>query len=190
MNLLTKSICLSSRNANHGIIHFNSSRFKRDDRDLEEEEENWFDKDDDEDISSAVSPQSDEILKGAKHNDIDMIDNIRRTPNSSVTALSSTNSSQLQVAKKMTDSPTKTTPLTSMTSVAPSVNSRKVTVFYAVFSLHLCLFVYFNNFRYYYYSFGRKLAFLEKSWLSISAFSEYIVICASYIFERRYTCKE
>ena len=93
---------------------------------MEEEEENWFDKDDDEDMSTAVSPHTEEMLKGANHNDIDMIDSIKRTANSSVTPLSPTNASQPQVVKKMTDSPPKTTPLTSsMTSVAPSVNSRK-----------------------------------------------------------------
>jgi len=114
------------RNANHGIIHFNSSRFKRDDRDLEEEEENWFDKDDDEDISTAVSHQTDEMVKENMHNDIDMIDNITRTPSSAINPLNPTNSLQSQVVKKTTDSPPKTTPLASMTSVAPSVNSRKL----------------------------------------------------------------
>ena len=63
------------------------------------------------------------------HNDIDMIDNITRTPSSAINPLNPTNSLQSQVVKKTTDSPPKTTPLASMTSVAPSVNSRKASAF-------------------------------------------------------------
>ena len=98
---------------------------------MEEEEENWFDKEDDEEMPTVASPQSEEKLIAAKYNDVDMIDTLKRTSNNSVAPLSPNNSAQPQTVKKLTDSPPKTTPLTSMTSVAPSVNSRKVNkVFY------------------------------------------------------------
>ena len=96
---------------------------------MEEEEENWFDKDDDEDMSTAVSHQTDEMLNENKHNDIDMIDNLTRTPSSAINPLNPTNSLQPPVVKKTNDSPPKATPLASMTSVAPSVNSRKASKF-------------------------------------------------------------
>lgn len=94
-------------------------------RDLEEEEESWFDKDDD-DMSTTSSMQAEERLKPAKWNDVAVIESLNRTPNNSVTTLNATNSTPPLAVAKMTDSPTKTTPLTSITSVAPSVNSRKV----------------------------------------------------------------
>ena len=121
----------SFRNANHGIIHLNSSRFKRDARDLDEDEEIWFDREDDEDMST-LSPQSDEKPKPnstQKFNDIDMIDTLKRTANNSVVPTSPIVVTQPTTIKKITDSPPKATPLTSLTSIASSVNSRKVRSF-------------------------------------------------------------
>ena len=118
----------SFRNANHGIIHLNSSRFKRDARDLDEDEEIWFDREDDEDMST-VSPQNDEKPKPnstQKFNDIDMIDTLKRTTNNSVVPTSPTIVTQPTTIKKITDSPPKATPLASLTSITSSVNSRKV----------------------------------------------------------------
>eukprot|EP00795_Rhopilema_esculentum_P003263 gene3263-1591_t len=123
----------TDRNANHGIIHINSARYKRDARDLDEDEEIWFDREEDEDVST-VPVQTDENSKptstAQKYNDIDIIVNLKRTSNNSVVAsnqsTATTTTTQEATIKNATDSPPKTIQLSSLTSAAPSVNSRKL----------------------------------------------------------------
>ncbi|XP_001628838.2 serine/threonine-protein phosphatase 4 regulatory subunit 3A isoform X1 [Nematostella vectensis] len=56
----------SSRGPNHGIIHVNS-RFRRDARSMEEEEEMWFDQTEEENGEEAIVPQPDPLPAAQEH---------------------------------------------------------------------------------------------------------------------------
>ena len=118
--------CCCFRNSNHGIIHTTTTtRFKRDARELDEDEEIWFDQDDDDVSGSPNQSEEKSIAINSKLKDIDSIDNFKKTVNNIGTLPSSqfTNQeSQSSLKKKITDSQS----IASLTSTAPAVNSRKV----------------------------------------------------------------
>eukprot|EP00794_Sanderia_malayensis_P020324 gene20324-22323_t len=110
------------RNSNHGIIHnmtAGTARYKRDARDLDEDEEIWFDQDDEEMgvLNNPAEEQKPNQIN-SKLKEIDNLDSLKRTANN--LALPSSPSYTTQDAQTMIKN------LASFNSTASSVNSKKL----------------------------------------------------------------
>ena len=74
--VITRTMSLCSSSLRHASI-LQTARFRRDPRDMEEEEELWFDQDEDAEDSEAVVPVVDSAFRSAKiviDQDMDVVD--------------------------------------------------------------------------------------------------------------------
>ena len=74
--VITRTLSLCSSSLRHASI-LQTARFRRDPRDMEEEEELWFDQDEDAEDSEAVVPVVDSAFRSAKiviDQDMDVVD--------------------------------------------------------------------------------------------------------------------